>query len=49
VVGAAGMLSAFIRAPITASFLAIELTREYDLIIPVMIVTAVANFCSKKS
>jgi len=49
VVGAAGLLSAFIRAPITASFLAIELTKEYDLILPVMIVTAVANFCSKKA
>ena len=35
-VGAASVLAALFRAPLTASLLLFELTRDYDVILPLM-------------
>ena len=42
-VGAASVLAALFRAPLTASLLLFELTRDYDVILPLMASAGVAN------
>uniref|UniRef100_A0A7S2YDZ2 Chloride channel protein n=1 Tax=Entomoneis paludosa TaxID=265537 RepID=A0A7S2YDZ2_9STRA len=42
-VGAAGVLSALFRAPLTASLLLFELTRDYDVILPLMATAGVGS------
>lgn len=48
IVGAAGLLSAFIRAPLTATLLVLELTKQYDLALPLLLVTAISNRWTSK-
>ena len=43
VVGAAGVLAALFRAPLTASLLLFEVTRQYDMILPLMATAGVAS------
>lgn len=42
-VGAAGVLSALFRAPLTASLLLFELTRDYNVILPLMATAGVGS------
>ena len=42
-VGAASVLAALFRAPLTASLLLFELTRDYDVILPLMASAGVAS------
>ena len=42
-VGAAGVLSALFRAPLTASLLLFELTRDYEVILPLMATAGVGS------
>ena len=42
-VGAAGVLAALFRAPLTASLLLFELTRDYGAILPLMASSGVAS------
>lgn len=42
-VGAASVLAALFRAPLTASLLLFELTRDYDVILPLMVSAGVGS------
>lgn len=42
-VGAAGVLSALFRAPLTATLLLFELTRDYNVILPLMATAGVGS------
>ena len=45
-VGAASVLAALYRAPLTASLLLFELTRDYDVILPLMASAGVGSLVS---
>ena len=45
-VGAASVLAALFRAPLTASLLLFELTRDYDVILPLMVSAGIASVAS---
>lgn len=45
-VGAASVLAAIFRAPLTASLLLFEVTRNYDVILPLLVSAGVSSlFC----
>lgn len=48
VAGAAGLMAGFTRAPMTAALLAIELTKDLEVALPVLMVTAVANWWARR-
>lgn len=45
-VGAASVLAALFRAPLTASLLLFEITRDYDILLPLLASAGVASLAS---
>ena len=45
-VGAASVLAALFRAPLTASLLVFEITRDYDILLPLLASAGVASLAS---
>ena len=46
IAGMAGIFSATVRAPLTGLVLAIEMTSNYELILPLIVTTVIASVCT---